>query len=38
MGVPVVTLTSDRHTGRGGGLLSQLGLTELIAPTVEDSV
>jgi predicted O-linked N-acetylglucosamine transferase (SPINDLY family) len=36
MGVPVVTLTGDRHAGRvGASLLTQVGLTELIAPSVE---
>jgi protein O-GlcNAc transferase len=36
MGVPVVSLRGDRHAGRvGASLLTQLGLTELIADSVE---
>jgi protein O-GlcNAc transferase len=39
MGVPVVTLRGDRHAGRvGASLLSQIGLTELIANSVEEYV
>jgi FkbM family methyltransferase len=39
MGVPVVTLRGDRHAGRvGASLLSQIGLTDLIASSVEDYV
>jgi predicted O-linked N-acetylglucosamine transferase (SPINDLY family) len=37
MGVPVVTLCGDRHAGRmTASVLTCLGLTELIADTVED--
>ena len=37
MGVPVVTLRGDRHGGRvGASLLSQIGLTDLIANSVEE--
>ncbi len=36
MGVPVVALSGDHHAGRvGASLLTQIGLTELIAPSVE---
>ncbi|HXW26910.1 MAG TPA: tetratricopeptide repeat protein [Xanthobacteraceae bacterium] len=39
MGVPVVTLKGDRHAGRvGASLLSQLGLTDLAAASVEEYV
>ena len=39
MGVPVVTLAGDRSIARGGvSLLSNLGLTELIAATPQDYV
>jgi protein O-GlcNAc transferase len=39
MGVPVVTLRGDRHAGRvGASLLTQLGLTDLIAGSVEEYV
>jgi protein O-GlcNAc transferase len=37
MGVPVVTLQGDRHAGRvGASLLTQIGLTALIANSVEE--
>jgi protein O-GlcNAc transferase len=36
MGVPVVTLRGDRHAGRvGASLLTQIGVTDLIADSVE---
>lgn len=39
MGVPVITLTADRAAGRvGASLLTQVGLTELIAPDVQTYV
>jgi predicted O-linked N-acetylglucosamine transferase (SPINDLY family) len=39
MGVPVVTLRGDRHAGRvGASLLSQIGLPDLIANSVEEYV
>jgi protein O-GlcNAc transferase len=39
MGVPVVTLRGDRHAGRvGASLLTQTGLTDLIANSVEEYV
>lgn len=39
MGVPVVTLRGNRHAGRvGASLLTQVGLTEFIADSVEDYV
>jgi predicted O-linked N-acetylglucosamine transferase (SPINDLY family) len=39
MGVPVVTLRGDRHAGRvGASLLTQMGMTELIAHSVEEYV
>lgn len=39
MGVPVVTLAGNRHAGRVGvSLLTQLGLTELIAATPQEYV
>ena len=39
MGVPVVTLRGDRHAGRvGASLLSQIGLPNLIANSVEEYV
>ena len=37
MGVPVVTLRADRHAGRvGASLLTQIGMTDLIADSVEE--
>ncbi len=39
MGVPVITLTGDRHAGRvGTSLLTTLGLPDLIAASVDDYV
>ncbi len=39
MGVPVVTLRGDRHAGRvGASLLTQIGLSDLIAGSVEEYV
>jgi predicted O-linked N-acetylglucosamine transferase (SPINDLY family) len=39
MGVPVVTLKGDRHSGRvGASLLSQAGLTDWIASSIDDYV
>jgi predicted O-linked N-acetylglucosamine transferase (SPINDLY family) len=39
MGVPVMTLRGDRHAGRvGASLLSQIGLPDLIANSVEEYV
>ena len=39
MGVPVVALRGDRHAGRvGASLLTQIGLTDLIANSVEEYV
>jgi predicted O-linked N-acetylglucosamine transferase (SPINDLY family) len=39
MGVPVVTLRGERHAGRiGASLLTHLGLTDMIADTVEGYV
>ena len=39
MGVPVVTLRGDRHAGRvGASLLTQIGLTDLIANSAEEYV
>lgn len=39
MGVPVITLAGERHAGRVGlSLLTQLGLTELIAKTPDEYV
>lgn len=39
MGVPVVTLKGDRHAGRvGASLLTQIGLMDLIANSVEDYI
>ncbi len=39
MGVPVVTLAGNRHSGRvGASLLSQVGLSDCIASTTEDYI
>jgi predicted O-linked N-acetylglucosamine transferase (SPINDLY family) len=39
MGVPVVTLRGDRHAGRvGASLLNHIGMTELIAGSVDEYV
>ena len=39
MGVPVVTLRGDRHAARvGASLLHQIGLTDLMADSVEDYI
>jgi predicted O-linked N-acetylglucosamine transferase (SPINDLY family) len=39
MGVPVVTLTGNRHSGRvGTSLLSQVGLSDCIAGTADDYI
>jgi predicted O-linked N-acetylglucosamine transferase (SPINDLY family) len=39
MGVPVITMTGNRHAARvGASLLTQVGLTELIASTSEEYV
>jgi predicted O-linked N-acetylglucosamine transferase (SPINDLY family) len=39
MGVPVITLRGDRHAGRvGASLLSHVGLTALIAESLDDYV
>jgi protein O-GlcNAc transferase len=39
MGVPVVTLRGHRHAGRvGASLLTQIGLTDLIANSIEEYV
>jgi protein O-GlcNAc transferase len=39
MGVPVVALRGDRHVGRvGASLLTQVGLIDLVADSVEDYV
>jgi protein O-GlcNAc transferase len=39
MGVPVVTLRGHRHAGRvGASLLTQIGLTDLIADSIEEYV
>jgi predicted O-linked N-acetylglucosamine transferase (SPINDLY family) len=39
MGVPVVALRGDRHAGRvGASLLTQIGLTDLIANSAEEYV
>jgi predicted O-linked N-acetylglucosamine transferase (SPINDLY family) len=39
MGVPVITLRGHRHAARvGASLLTQIGLTDLIADSVEDYI
>ena len=39
MGVPVITLRGHRHAGRvGASLLTQIGLTDLIAHSIEEYV
>jgi protein O-GlcNAc transferase len=39
MGVPVITLTGDRHAGRvGSSILTQVGLEELIADNTEQYI
>ena len=39
MGVPVITLRGHRHAGRvGASLLTQVGLTDLIANSIEEYV
>ena len=39
MGVPVITLRGHRHAGRvGASLLTQIGLTDLIADSIEEYV
>jgi predicted O-linked N-acetylglucosamine transferase (SPINDLY family) len=39
MGVPVITLRGHRHAGRvGASLLTQVGLTDLIADSIEEYV
>jgi protein O-GlcNAc transferase len=39
MGVPVITLRGHRHSGRvGASLLTQLGLTDCIANSIEEYV
>src|SRR5262245_15444674 len=39
MGVPVITLRGHRHAGRvGASLLTQVGLTDLIADSIEQYV
>lgn len=39
MGVPVITLAGDRHAGRvGASILTQVGMTELIAGNPDDYV
>ena len=39
MGVPVITLRGHRHAGRvGASLLTQIGLTDLIANSIEEYV
>ncbi|MDC1428133.1 tetratricopeptide repeat protein [Rhodospirillaceae bacterium] len=39
MGVPVITLRGNQHVGRvGASILTNIGFTELIAPSIEDYV
>ncbi len=39
MGVPVVTVQGDNHAGRvGASLMTNVGLTDLIAPDIEEYI